>query len=90
MSVLTCRSEVLCRVRIIQIQPRQHDLEHAVCVAPFPQRELITQIRDMSALKELARAMGTDALKELARAMGTDALKELARAVGIDNFLSDV
>ena len=37
---LTCRSEVLCRVCILQIQPRQHAVEHAVCVAPIPQREL--------------------------------------------------
>ena len=50
----------------------------------------ITQIRDISALEELARAVGIDALKELARAVGIDALKELARAVGIDNYLSDV
>ena len=39
-SILTCRSEVLCRVCILQIQPRQHALEHAACVAPIPQREL--------------------------------------------------
>ena len=38
----------------------------------------ITQIRDISALKELARAVGIDTLKEL------------ARAVGIDNYLSEV
>ena len=39
-SILTCRSEVLCRVYILQIQPRQHALEHAVCLAPTPQRVL--------------------------------------------------
>ena len=39
---------------------------------------LITQNRDISALKELARAVGIDALIEL------------ARAVGIDNYLCDV
>ena len=35
---------------------------------------------------------GTDisALKELGRAVGIDALKELARAVGTDNYLSEV
>ena len=38
-SMLTCRSEVLCRVCLLQIQPRHHALEHAV-VAPIPQREL--------------------------------------------------
>ena len=39
-TILTCRSEVLCWVCILQIQPRQHALEHAVCVTPIPQREL--------------------------------------------------
>ena len=39
-SILTGSSEVLCRVCMLQIQPRQHAIEHAVCVAPIPQREL--------------------------------------------------
>ena len=39
-SILTCRSEVLCRVCILLIHPRQHALEHAICVARIPQREL--------------------------------------------------
>ena len=39
-SMLTCRSEVLCRVCILQIQPTKHSLGHAVCVAPIPQREI--------------------------------------------------
>ena len=58
-SILACRSEVLCRVCILQIQPKQHALDNAVCVAPIPQRGLDhTQIRDVSALKELAHAVG--------------------------------
>ena len=44
---------------MLQIQPRQHALEHAVCVAPILQRKL-------------RRAVGIDALKEPARAVGID------------------
>ena len=39
-SMLTCRCEMLCRVYILQIQPRQHVLEDEVSVAHIPQREL--------------------------------------------------
>ena len=52
---------------------------HAVCVAPIPQRAL--DHTDQGYIS---------ALKELARAVGSNALKELARAVGIDNYLADV
>ena len=52
---------MLCAVCILQIQPRQHALEHAVCVALIPQRELDhTDQGDVSALQELARAVGID------------------------------
>ena len=60
-SILTCRSEVLCKVCILQTQPRQHALEHAVCVASIPQREL--DHKDQGYIcpeKELDRAVGID------------------------------
>ena len=69
---------MLCRVCTLQIQPRQHALEHAVYVGPIPQRELDHTDQDVSALKELARAVGIDVMKEL------------PRVVGIDHYLSDV
>ena len=65
-SILTCRAEVLCWVCILQIQPRQHALEHAACVAPIPQRELHhTDQGFICPERAIARAVGIDALKEL-------------------------
>ena len=69
---------MLCRVCTLQIQLRQHALEHAIYVAPIPQRQLDHTDQGISALKELARSVGIDVLKEL------------PRVVGIDHYLTDV
>ena len=39
-SILTCRYEMLCRICVVQIQPRKHALDRAGYTAPTRQREL--------------------------------------------------
>ena len=51
---------MLCRVCTLQIQPRQYALEHAVCVAPIPQRELDHTDQGYICPERLARAVGID------------------------------
>ena len=38
--ILTCPYEMLCRICIVQIQPRKHVLDHAGCTAPIRQHEV--------------------------------------------------
>ena len=54
--ILACRSEVLCRICMVQIQPGEDVLDYADCTATTRQRELrrrSQQIRDLSALRDL-------------------------------------
>ena len=39
-SILTCRYEMLCRICVVQIQPRKHALDYAGYTAPTQQHEL--------------------------------------------------
>ena len=78
-AILTCRSEVMCRLCILQNQPTQHALEHAVCVALIPQREV-----DHTDQRFICPE------RSIARAVGIHALRQLPRAVGIDDYPSDV
>ena len=76
------RSEVLCRIFILHIQPRQHALEHAVCVAPIPQRELDHTDQGYICPERASSCSGNRCPER--------AINIIARAVGIDNNLSDV
>ena len=54
---------MLCRICMVQLQPRKHTLDHADYAAPTRQRELwITQISpaNLSALKDLDHEVVTD------------------------------
>ena len=53
---------MLCRICIVQIQPRQYVLDDADYTAPTGNMGEIIQVRNLSALKDLDEQVGIDDL----------------------------